>query len=57
MFRPVANDTGDAPPDNGFNEVKIVSEFVFKFFNGLDSSLDDKTFKSLLRVANANGVK
>jgi hypothetical protein len=48
MFGPVGNHTRDAVPDDGFNEVKIVSEVGFKFFNRLDSSLSDKTLKPLL---------
>ena len=54
MFRPVGNHKRDAAPDNGFNEVKIVSEVGFKFFNRLDSGLGDKALKPLLRVANAD---
>jgi len=57
MFRPVSNYKRDAAPDNRFNEVKIVSEVGFKFFNRLDSSLGDKTLKPLLRVANADRFK
>jgi hypothetical protein len=44
----VGNHTRDAVPDYRFNEVKIVSEFGFKFFNRLDSSLGDETLKPLL---------
>jgi len=57
MFRPVGNHTCDAVTDNGFNEVKIVSEFGFKFVKRLDSSLGNETLKPLLRVTNPDRVK
>jgi hypothetical protein len=38
----------DTKPDNGFNEVKIVSEFGVKFVNRFDGSFDNETFKSFL---------
>jgi hypothetical protein len=57
MFTPVDNHIGDSVPDDSFNEVKIVTEFGFKFANRFNSRLGNQALKPFLRVANADRSK
>jgi hypothetical protein len=48
VFGPVCNHMCDAIPENCFNEVKIVSKFVFEFLKRLDSRFRNQSLKPLL---------